>query len=311
MAIPTDTPSAPETSLQRRQRLAKEGLRRGAVPSKAELAAQERERREEGLSRSLFEPDRTSLASSAKPSKGLAMMAKMGFRPGATLGAAGAPAPAEPLRIEVREDRGGLGLEGERKRKLDEVVAADGGAGKRARPEVDEGDYRARVARERDAARKEKLVCAAQKIAERMDEDAEEDRARTRAARPLRSVPVVYRGLVRGRESEERDRRMRHDLETSAGTLSARLPTYEDETLDEDDKLALGREDKKTVFVAADDLDEEDPELDEFEALDVDERLGRLTGYLRSRYRYCFWCKFTYPDEGMEGCPGPEEEDHD
>ncbi|KAF3762414.1 hypothetical protein M406DRAFT_220993, partial [Cryphonectria parasitica EP155] len=337
MALPTETQTLPETSLQRRQRLAKEGLRRGRVPSKAELAAQERERREEGLSRSLI----------AKKSKGLAMMAKMGFRPGTGLGAGGTVARVEPLRIEVREDRGGIGLEGERRRKLEEAGAAAAAAVKRPRLD-DGGDYRVRMAKERDAARKEKLVLAAQKIAERMDEDEEGDEEAagpdkekrsdkddderqegeqkkkkgstkpSSSSKPLQSIPVLYRGLVRNREQAERDRRMRHDLETSMGTLSSKLPTYDDDTLDSDDKLALGKDittttttTTTTTYMPADDLDEEDAELDGFEALDVDERLGRLVGYLRERYLYCFWCKFRYPDEGMEGCPGLEEEDHD
>lgn len=403
-----DAPTAPETSLQRRERLKKEGLKRGRVPSKAELAAQERARREEGLSRPLIPlppaptPTTTTTtittststgttaaataksdtrsaaalaAAAAKKSKGLAMMAKMGFRPGTSLGATG-EARAEPLPIEVREDRGGVGLDGERKRRLREAAMAAGemdeeGNSTSKRPRVDEGDYRARMARERDAARKEKLVRAAQKIAERMDEDGrregaeggegkealdggeggggerkEEGKKATKktshsassSSRPLRSLPVLYRGLVRDREAAERDRRMRHDMEVSVGALSsARLPTYEDETMDADDRLAMGvgggggegemakegegeendegknkeKNGRVVTEVVADDLDDEDAELEAFEALEVDERLGRLVGYLRARYRYCFWCKFAYPDEGMEGCPGTTEEDHD
>lgn len=397
-----DAPTAPETSLQRRERLKKEGLKRGLVPSKAELAAQERARREEGLSRPLIPlppaPTTTTTTSTststtaaaaaakndtrsaavlasaaAKKSKGLAMMAKMGFRPGTSLGATG-EARAEPLPIEVREDRGGVGLDGERKRRLREAAIAAGemdeeGNSTNKRPRVDEGDYRARMARERDAARKEKLVRAAQKIAERMDEDGrregaeggegageealdgdegegekkEEGQKTTKktshssSSRPLRSLPVLYRGLVRDREAAERDRRMRHDMEVSAGALSsARLPTYEDETMDADDRLAMGvgggsegemakvgegeeddrgkkkeKNGRAVTEVVADDLDDEDAELGAFEALEVNERLGRLVGYLRERYRYCFWCKFAYPDEGMEGCPGTMEEDHD
>lgn len=357
MTFADPAPAAPETSLQRRERLKKEGLRRGLVPSKAELAAQERERREEGLSRPLIPTDSpgspgAAAAAAKKQSKGLAMMAKMGFTPGSKLGAAPEHARAEPLRIEVREDRGGLGLEGERKRKMAEAAeaaaAAGEGEGGGKRPRVDEGDYRERMARERDAARKEKLVCAAQRIAERMDEDrrgagggttneeegeAEGGRGRGRGRprvgggeakrpgprtfpRPLGSVPVVYRGLVRQRESAERDRRMRHDMETGAGTLSARLPGYDEDdggAMDADDRLAIGRlaGGGGPVYVTADDLDEEDDELEAFEALEVDERLGRLVGYLREGYRYCFWCKFAYPDEEMKGCPGPTEEDHD
>lgn len=326
----SETPTVPETSLQRRQRLHAEGLKRGAVPSKAELLAQERARREEGLAKSLLHPEPN--ASSSKKSKGLAMMAKMGFKPGSKLGAEDRQdARAEPIRIEVREDRGGIGLDGERKRKLQEAAAAEGVDSKKPKVEVDPVAYRDRMARERDAARKETLVGAAQKIAERMDEDraagvVEEDdeaeRERKRKAgrsgvvssRPLKAVPVLYRGLVRHREEKERDRRMRHDLETSLGSTlltDKSLPAYEDEGMDAEDKMALGKEEKKMVYMTADDLDEEDEELDEWEASEVDKRLKRLVEYLRKEYRYCFWCKFAYPDESMEGCPGLTEEDHD
>ncbi|KAJ0121342.1 hypothetical protein J7T55_008506 [Diaporthe amygdali] len=318
----------PETSLQRSQRLRKEGLKRGMVPSKAELAAQERQKREEGLSRSLITGaaaggDDVPAAAKKPKSKGLAMMARMGFTPGSALGSRdNASARSEPLHIETKEDRGGIGADAEKKRKLVEAAEAAGLA-KRARVE-ELGDYRDRMARERDAARKEKLVFAAQKIAEKMDEDgagggaptavaatAAGPRAKT-TSRPLKSVPIIYRGLVRHREEAERDRRMRYDLEQSSGGLSAKLPAYEDEGMDEDDKMALGgRTQKKTVYMPADDLDEEDPELDEFEALEVGEKLVRLVAYLRERHRYCFWCKFAYPDEEMEGCPGFTEEDHD
>lgn len=327
----------PETSLQRSQRLRKEGLKRGIIPSKAELAAQERQRREEGLSRSLITGAGGDGAAAGAPadankakSKGLAMMAKMGFTPGSALGSRdNATARSEPLRIETKEDRGGIGADADKKRKLAEAAEAAGVA-KRARVE-ELGDYRVRMARERDSARKEKLVFAAQKVAEKMDEDGGQEGAEgapTAAAaaasagakassRPLKSVPVIYRGLVRRREEAERDRRMRYDLEQSSGGLSTRLPAYEDEGMDDDDKMALGggggggRTDKKTVYMPADDLDEEDPELDEFEALEVGEKLARLVAYLREGHRYCFWCKLAYPDEEMEGCPGLTEEDHD
>ncbi|KUI53976.1 G patch domain-containing protein 11 [Cytospora mali] len=324
-------PTQPETSLQRRQRLRKEGLQRGHVPSKAELAAQERQKREEGLARSLIPDAATATATAVKKSKGLAMMAKMGFKPGSALGkssTSGGEARSEPLRIEVKEDRGGIGADAERKRKVQEAADA---AGLAKRAKVEElGDYRERMARARESARKEKQVFAAQKIAERMDDergvegieaageegDGEEGERKKKkggkmSSRPLKSVPVLYRGLVRQREEKERDRRMRYDLEQSSGGLSAKLPTYDDDNMDDDDKMALGRTEKKTVYMPADDLDEEDPELDEFSELDADEKLKRILKYLREKYRYCFWCKCDYPDEEMEGCPGLTEEDHD
>lgn len=321
-----------ETSLQRRQRLRREAEARARPKSKAELAAEEEARREAALSQSL-------IASQPK-SKGLAMMAKMGFTGGAlgkrkdaaaataaTAAAAGAGddggegvgggGMTEPIRISIKDGREGIGLESERKRKLREAAEAAGEKAKRAK--ADEGEYRERLRREREEKRWEGQVAGAQKVAERMAAEAEETvdgeegdgrgegPGRGLASRPLKSIPVAWRGLVRAREEAERDRRMRYDLEQGL----SRLPTYEDAEEDEDDKKALGKAEARTTYAAAEDLDEEDAELDEFNALPADERLRRLVQHLREKHNYCFWCKCTYPDDTMEGCPGLTEEDHD
>ncbi|KAJ8121653.1 hypothetical protein O1611_g10043 [Lasiodiplodia mahajangana] len=100
---------------------------------------------------------------------------------------------------------------------------------------------------------------------------------------------------------------MKHDLQQTSTT---RLPTYEDDLEeDDDDKKAMGK--TQIAYALVEDLDEEDPELDEFNALEADDRLRQLVGYLRKEHNYCFWCKFEYPDNTMDGCPGLAEEDHD
>jgi hypothetical protein len=100
---------------------------------------------------------------------------------------------------------------------------------------------------------------------------------------------------------------MRHALEHGL----APLPTYDDPEMDADDRMALGRTAYTAAAAADDELDEEDPELDAFNAVPPDERLHRVVQHLRDEYRYCFWCKCAYPDEEMDGCPGLTEEDHD
>ncbi|KAK3487377.1 hypothetical protein B0T13DRAFT_539620 [Neurospora crassa] len=359
-----------ETSLQRRLRLQREGEIRGRVKSKAELAAEEEARREAALSTSLFSkfvpspstaPSFTSPSSATVPpppppppptaakSKGLAMMAKMGFVPGNALGAGATEGRTEPIKISIKDGREGIGLESDRKRKMREAAEAAGEMAKKAR--VDEEGYRERLRREREEARLERQVLAAQKVAEGMDEDHENEvrgggggekgsgdgevqksegrddsdggnsqarrrRTRTDSCRPLRSIPVVYRGLIRSREEARREAMMRHDLEQSSTLSSTRLPTYVDDELDMDDKHALGK-DTTTVhrpwntYVMAEDLDEEDPELDEFNTLSPDERLRRLVQYMRNKHHYCFWCKAKYDDAEMDGCPGLTEEEHD
>ncbi|KAK4189751.1 hypothetical protein QBC35DRAFT_379660 [Podospora australis] len=318
----TSTPSSSngkvpaETSLQRRARLRREAEARSRPKSKAELQAEADLRREQAHASSLLS------SATAKKSKGFAIMAKMGFTPGSALGSKSAPSSVtagestspttaaikEPIRISVKDDRAGIGLESEKKRKLQEAVQAE--ETKRKRVVEDEGAYRERMRREREEARWEKQVIAAQKVCERMaDERDEAEGTQGIRARRRKGIPVVFRGLWKQREEAEQMKKMRHDLEV--GLLSVRLPTYDDPDEDEDDKKALGKDKKSTYVVSSEDLDEEDEELDAFNSLPADEKLQKVVEYLRQEHHYCFWCKFAYPDSAMEGCPGWKEEDHD
>jgi Domain of unknown function (DUF4187)/G-patch domain len=279
--------------------------------------------------------------------KGFQMMAKLGFRPGDTLGktqqktanATGAenddtPPPkasdedtkrneeihdwvhsrAEPLRLIVKEDRGGIGLDSEKKRKF--RAEADEQIQKSARVKAEEGEYRERMRTEREERRLEAQVVGAQKVAEKLDTE-NEDRKKGKG----KKVNILYRGLVREREDKEREKMVRAVFENSISTSSLasyfpkpRLPTYNDPS-DEDVNAhhALQNTEENITFVEQDaegDTIEEDEELNEFNVLPVSERLDRLVAYMRETYFYCFWCKHRY-DEGMEGCPGLTEEDHD
>ncbi|RFU72726.1 coiled-coil domain-containing 75 [Trichoderma arundinaceum] len=312
MTFQDPTPTT-ESSVQRAQRLKKESRARGVIKSKAQLAQEEVAAREKALSTSMLEDPRS------QKSKGLAMMAKMGFK-GGSLGKKPEDGQdsgkSEPIKISMKEDRGGIGLDSEKKRRLQEAVEERNIKSVK----VDPDEYRERMRKEREDSRLEAQVHAAQRTAERLDEEKTSSDTKERSpspeetstpkprpisSRPLKSIPVLYRGLVRHREEKERDRRMRYDLEQSL----SRLPTYENGEEDEDDKKALGK--NPITYATADDLDEEDEELDEFNALELGTRLSRLVMYLRETHRYCFWCKMAYPEENLDGCPGLTEEDHD
>ena len=298
-----------ETYTQRRIRKQREAEARGRVKSKSEREAEEAAARDAALSRSLL-----SNPSAASSNKGLAMMAKMGFKPGAALGSGNSDARTEPIGISMKEDRGGIGMDSEKKRKFREEYEKEG-----KRVKAEESEYRDRVRREREEGRLEGMATNAMRIAECMAAEKEEEEAlrkgeeddkvngveRKISVKPLKQINILWRGLIRRREEKERDRRMRYDLQQSL----SRLPTYDDEDEDKEDKRALGKH--ATQYNLVEDLEEEDPELDEFNALAPAERLQKLVIYLREEYNYCFWCKFTYPDKEMEGCPGLTEEDHD
>ncbi|KAI9813071.1 MAG: hypothetical protein M1827_004291 [Pycnora praestabilis] len=300
-----------ETYTQRRIRKEREGERKGRTKSRAELEADATAARDAALSTSL-DPS----------NKGFKMMARLGFKAGSALGKQeNTEARTEPLSVVLKDDRGGIGLDSEKKRKFREEVEREG-----KRVKAEEGDYRERVRAEREEKRMEGMCMGAMKVAERLDtaeegrEEGEGDVFATptsaeadnheekhhptqvplkKQSKSTAQINVLWRGLVRHREDKERERRMRYDLHQSL----SRLPTYDDPDEDEDDKQAFGKEEEEVA--------EEDEELEEFNALEPAERLRRLVEYLRTRYKYCFWCKFQYPDDSMDGCPGFTEEDHD
>nr|OQO28606.1 hypothetical protein B0A51_03322 [Rachicladosporium sp. CCFEE 5018] len=282
------TPAPKETSLQRTARLKKESLARSQLPSKQEKEAAATLAREQALA--------TSLLDNAPKSKAASMMAKMGFTPGSALGAKGNEGRLTPLEVSAREGKSGIGLEGERKRKVREEWQREGEKVKRVKES--EGEWRERVAREREEKRVEGAWWGGMKVLEGLAEGDEGveggDVAKIVKAR---KVHLLYRPLVKFRVDAERERRARYDLHQS---LSRNVEQTEE---DADDNLAFGDE--------VEDLEDEgDAELEEYEALPVAERLGNVVKHLRSEYRYCFWCKHRYEDEKLEDCPGLTEDEH-
>jgi hypothetical protein len=296
---------AKETSLQRTARLRREAAERGRQPSKKEREEQAKAAREAALS--------TQLDAS---NKGAQMMAKMGFKGGALGKTEGAR--TQPIDLLMKDDRGGLGMDSEKKRKIREAAAGLRGVEKRRK--VDENEYRERNRIEREEKRAQGQMWSAMRTLESFETGAvggqEEDTAKedgdgkdaaemAEAAerKPLRSINVLWRTLPKRRLEGERARRMRYDLQQSL----AQKEDYADPNADAEKKPALGLEVEGLVV---EELDEEDPELEEFEALGTAEKLGKIVAELREKYHYCFWCKYRYEDEGMEGCPGLTEDEH-
>ncbi|KAM3419533.1 hypothetical protein BST61_g2874 [Cercospora zeina] len=293
-----EAPTQRETSLQRTARLKKEALERGKIKSKAERAEGDRQKLETALA--------TELDSS---NKGAKMMAKMGFKGGALGKTEGAR--TRPIEVQIKEDRGGIGMENDRKRKIREAAEAMDVKEKKVKLTAEE--YRERNRLEVEQKRFEGQMWSAMKTLEGFEtehvastgggaEGGAGEAGSKKASKkdvPLQSVNVLWRPLVKQRLEKERERRMRYDLDQS-------LSRHRDyTTADDDEDLAYGNE-------IQDDLEEEDPELDEFEALPVEERLEKILACLREKYHYCFWCKYRYASaEAMaEDCPGLTEDEH-
>jgi hypothetical protein len=279
-----------ETSLQRAARRRREAEERSRQKTKSEREAEEREAREAALE--------TALPTS---SKGFKMMAKFGFKQGDSLGKS-ENARKVPIAVELKEDRSGIGMDSEKKRKFRERMEEVGRQAKRSKEE--DLDYREFQRQQIKQKKLEKDLNSAQRAAERLHDEANDSKGTENV--PLKNINVIWRRLARDRLEKLHKKQEEQNLKNS---LLARMPSFADDDEDEDDRTALGSE-TKALYIA-DDLEEEDPELDEFESLPIEERLDKVVSYLRENYHYCYWCGHRYSDASMEGCPGATEEEHD
>ncbi|OJD29289.1 coiled-coil domain-containing protein 75 [Diplodia corticola] len=291
-----EEPGKKETALQRLQREKRERVERSQNhKTKREQEEEAAATREAALNKAIDSSN-----------KGFKMLAKMGFKEGGKLGKSDYGV-AEPVRVQIKDGREGIGMESEKKRKLREVYEEHA---KKAKVEQEtEEQYFASMAQERKNKRSEGQFIGAQKAAEKLDTEPGEATNATVVDKstPLKNIPLVWRGLVRFRMEKESEGLMRKAL----GERLTRLPTYDDDEEDEDDQLGLGKQAKAKVVVH-EDLGEEDTELEEFDALEPHKKLEMAVQYLRDKHNYCFWCKYKYADEEeMESCPGLTEEDHD
>jgi hypothetical protein len=239
--------------------------------------------------------------------KGFKMMAKFGFKQGDTLGKSD-DARKVPISVDIKGDRSGIGLESEKKRKFREQWEQADREAKRSKEE--EGDYieiRRLEAKEKKA---ERDLDSAQRTAERLAEKEAEDKGTPqRAEKPLQDVNVLWRSRARHRATVMYEKQQRRELNNS---IASRLPTLAADEDDGDDlKIAQGRDIVPFYTSLENDLEDEDPDLAEFQALPVDERLHKLLTFLRDEFHYCLYCGYQYPDAEMEGCPGVTEEEHD
>lgn len=237
------------------------------------------------------------------------MMAKFGFKQGDTLGKS-EDARRVPIQVSVKEGRSGIGVESEKKRKMREAWDEAAQAAKRSKEE--EGDYIEDRRQQQKEKTKERDLDSAQRTAERLFEQEHEDKdGESSEQKPLQDINVLWRRRAKRRLEKEHRSRQRKELDHS---LASRLPTRaRDEDEDDDDsKVAFGRDLAPFYTSLEGDFDQDqDPELAEFEALPVAERLQKVLVFLRDKYKYCLYCGYQYPDTAMDGCPGVTEEDHD
>lgn len=233
-------------------------------------------------------------------------MAKFGFKQGDTLGKS-EDARKVPISVNIKDGRSGIGLESEKKRKHREQWEEAERLVKRSKEE--EGDYLEMRREEQKEKKAERDLDNAQRTAERLTAKKAEDEGKSEPTeQPFKNVNLLWRSRARRRAVKDHEKQQRRELDNS---LASRLPVLAHEDEDDSSKVAQGRDLAPFYTSLENYLEVEDPDLAEFEALPVTERLQKVLLYLRETFQYCLYCGYQYPDAEMEGCPGVTEEDHD
>lgn len=267
----------------------------------AELAEAKEKSRVSKIARKTLEEDQRKAGLDKRldtSNKGFAMLQKMGYKQGESLGKDNT-GRVDPIPIEVKAGRSGLGREAavkqihEAKSELRRRHAEARAQSAERQREMTAQEFRTSLARKNRSRRTESDLYTSQKTCHQLDTvkgftDAVE--------------PWFWPEQTRVTEDEE-------DVDTVKDEEEVKNPPTGDrefQSLDsEDDDEDRFREIPPAHVKAEQQLDEEE--------FSPEEKLGILTGYLRSQYHYCLWCGISYSDsdEIRLGCPGDTREDHD
>ncbi|KAK3831270.1 MAG: hypothetical protein JOS17DRAFT_790702 [Linnemannia elongata] len=317
------------------------------------LHVREKEAREQGLEKEIGEDN-----------KGMAMLLKMGFKKGGTLGASqptseqttastliapsgsvlpstassidtGSGALRAPLAIQIKQGRGGLGMDTSRKRQAEEALQRQEQEMHRVFDEGFRGQKRDQFELEKrkrqlGAARAICMRLDAKKAESRSDQESDEHWATTTATRTAKDgrrsnrfwwIDDTMPDEVLGTKLMGPGAEVLVDLDKDQDKHTAEGRAF-DHSDDEDGDLERNKPKRarldSSVFQGVDqtDLQDEEPpkwgERPHFAQLEVHEKLEEVVAYLRSEHSYCFWCSAQYggPEDISENCPGISEDDH-
>ncbi|KAF9353332.1 hypothetical protein BGX34_011641 [Mortierella sp. NVP85] len=292
------------------------------------LHVREKEARDKGLETEIGEDNR-----------GMAMLLRMGFKKGGTLGA---PKPSggsgseslpsgpsqslkpdnvqtgalrAPIAIQMKQGRGGIGMDNSRKRQAEEELQRKE---KEEHRVFDEG-YRGQKGDQYQLEKRKRQLGAARAICMRMDANRAEEVTQSRGSEAgnmersnkfwwiADSVPDEILGTpMMGPGAEV-------DLDSTGGDHgpSRELPVREGPESEMQKRVKLD----PSLAVEDEEAEDKQPvwgERPEFASLEVSDKLDKVVQYLRDEYCYCFWCAAQYDgSEDLEGsCPGETEDDH-
>ncbi|GJJ07376.1 hypothetical protein Clacol_001578 [Clathrus columnatus] len=300
----------------------------------------------EGLSKSLFERatshdnDNTTQIDGATTTnngnKAMAMMFKMGYKPGQSLGVSDQGQTVvvdvqnpteirqshhliEPIQVEIRSGRAGVG-----KRKRDVSPSTTAKLAKLVKESVDQqmqGSFRERTRAEYEEKRAEGRLHAARQTCISLDEKTGLKKFNVYWLDPqdpesfpsdLLQILTSHTSLLVGgtiSQEEQLKKQMQADALQPVTTTD-----LEDEEAEIDPGSASSSSLKRTMIPIpiAEWPEHVLGEVKMYILKDARTRLNMLLNYLRSTHFYCFWCGTQYEDaqDMKENCPGLEEEDH-
>jgi len=188
---------------------------------------------------------KTSLSES---NKGFQLLAMMGYKKGDKLGKEGNKV-AEPIEIHVKTGRAGLGVEEDKRRKIQQET--------------------------------EKVVEQSTTIVSSFKDRASNKFTEKKKTFELKQLLKICK-----------------EMDLSNNTISSVFYKSEDEYTEEEQEAKM-----KGIIL----------QKEEFEILEISDRVTKLLYYLREKYLYCFYCvcKYSNEEELSLICPGITEEEHD
>uniref|UniRef100_A0A183BJU9 G patch domain-containing protein 11 n=1 Tax=Globodera pallida TaxID=36090 RepID=A0A183BJU9_GLOPA len=250
----------------------------------------ERDRLEEGLSNPI-----------CSGSKGFKLLAKMGYREGMSLGRRAEEGPRldsrlmEPIPIQFKTDRAGIGLEEDTREKRKNLCEAHMESMRR-RAEMEEElacDFRRR---KRFAMEQKQLISEIQKLRKTCHE--------MDTTRSIKKLPDEFWFWPIYSRKKECVEETTDDSEGSVGVKRTKKElSDEDDDPVVDELYTYGNGEKAPMAI----------NFYEFDNLGLQESLAKISSYMREVHFYCLYCgcAFTSSEEMDKECSGIAREDHE
>ncbi|SCU90592.1 LADA_0F05160g1_1 [Lachancea dasiensis] len=227
--------------------------------------------------------------------KGFAMMSKMGFKLGGTLGRGGESALREPISINRSRGHGGI--------RVSRPLASHSDSSS-----INEDAYKHQIRAEKQRAENLSTLRRMQKMAFELSGDVE----RFSELSDPRNFNCLWRRYVMNLDEKWSHK----EDEEKSSFISQKAEEFH--ATDADSSLLSGPPDRGqsdplyNTLHSSDGSKEEDKELQIYEGLTLDQQVLGIQTHLRTEYFYCFYCgaQFSSEEELFGNCPGPSKEDH-